>query len=76
MRAAIYARVSTPCQARDQKTDQQIVRLERFAQRKGWVLGVGRVYLDEGYSGASLNRSGLDTLCDAAAMAEFENPSR
>ena len=33
---------------------------------------LGHVYLDEGYSGASLNRPGLDALRDAAAMAEFE----
>ena len=69
MRAAIYARVSTPRQARDRKTDQQVARLEQHAERQGWVLGGGRVYLDEGYSGASLNRPGLDALRDAAAMA-------
>jgi site-specific DNA recombinase len=72
MRAAIYARVSTPRQAREHKTDQQVTRLERYAEQKGWVLDGGRVYLDEGYSGASLNRPGLDALRDAAAMAEFE----
>jgi site-specific DNA recombinase len=72
MRAAIYARVSTPRQARALKTDQQVARLERYAQRKGWSLHRQRVYLDEGYSGASLNRPGLDALRDAAAMAEFE----
>ena len=72
MRAAIYARVSTPRQARDQNTDQQLARLERYAQQKGWVLDGERVYLDEGYSGASLNRPGLDALRDAAAMADFE----
>jgi site-specific DNA recombinase len=72
MRAAIYARVSTPRQARDQNTDQQLARLERYAEQKGWVLEGERVYLDEGYSGASLNRPGLDALRDAAAMAEFE----
>src|SRR5829696_7186686 len=72
MRAAIYARVSTPRQARDLKTDQQVARLERYAQRKGWSLDRECVYLDEGYSGASLNRPGLDALRDAAAMAEFE----
>lgn len=58
MRAAIYARVSTPRQARDQNTDQQIARLERYAEHKGWVLDAERVY--------------LDALRDAAAMAEFE----
>ncbi|MBA3701884.1 MAG: recombinase family protein [Rubrobacteraceae bacterium] len=72
MRAAIYARVSTPRQARDRNTDQQVARLERYAQRQGWTLAGERVYLDEGYSGASLNRPGLDALRDAAAMAEFE----
>jgi site-specific DNA recombinase len=72
MRAAIYARVSTPRQARDRNTDQQVARLERHAERKGWDLDGERVYLDEGYSGASLNRPGLDALRDAAAMAEFE----
>jgi site-specific DNA recombinase len=72
MRAAIYARVSTPRQARDQNTDQQVARLERYAEQKGWVLDGERIYLDEGYSGASLNRPGLDALRDAAAMAEFE----
>jgi DNA invertase Pin-like site-specific DNA recombinase len=72
MRAAIYARVSTPRQARDLKIDQQVARLERYVQRKGWSLDRERVYLDEGYSGASLNRPGLDALRDAAAMAEFE----
>jgi hypothetical protein len=62
MRAAIYARVSTPRQARDQNTHQQVARLERYAERQGWATEGGRVYLDEGYSGASLNRPGLDAL--------------
>jgi site-specific DNA recombinase len=64
--------VSTPRQARNQNTDQQVTRLEQYAEQKGWVLDGERVYLDEGYSGASLNRPGLDALRDAAAMAEFE----
>jgi site-specific DNA recombinase len=72
MRAAIYARVSTPRQARERNTDQQVTRLERYAEQKGWALHGERVYLDEGYSGASLSRPGLDALRDAAAMAEFE----
>src|SRR5215204_444399 len=72
MRAAIYARVSTTRQARTQKTDQQLERLEAYAKQKGWTLEEDQLYLDEGYSGASLNRPGLDALRDAAAMAEFE----
>jgi DNA invertase Pin-like site-specific DNA recombinase len=44
----------------------------RMQSRKGWTLEEDQLYLDEGYSGASLNRPGLDALRDAAAMAEFE----
>ncbi len=72
MRAAIYARVSTPRQARAQNIDEQVERLKAYAEQKGLGLEEEHVYLDEGYSGASLNRPGLDALRDAAAMAEFE----
>jgi site-specific DNA recombinase len=72
MRAAIYARVSTTRQARTRKADQQIERLKAYAKQKGWTLEEDQLYLDEGYSGASLNRLGLDALRDAAAMAEFD----
>jgi site-specific DNA recombinase len=72
MRAALYARVSTPRQARAQNIDDQIERLKAYAEQKGLGLEGEHLYLDEGYSGASLNRPGLDALRDAAAMAEFE----
>jgi site-specific DNA recombinase len=72
MRTAIYARVSTTRQAQTQKTDQQLERLKAYAEQRGWTLEEDLLYLDEGYSGASLNRPGLDALRDAAAMAEFE----
>ncbi len=41
MHAAIYARVSTPRQARDRKTDQQVARLEHYAEQKGWPSTTG-----------------------------------
>jgi site-specific DNA recombinase len=72
MRTAIYARVSTTRQAQTQKTDQQLERLKAYAKQRGWTLEEDQLYLDEGYSGATLNRPGLDALRDAAAMAEFE----
>jgi site-specific DNA recombinase len=72
MRAAVYARVSTLRQARAQKIDEQLERLEAYVEQKGCTLEEEHVYLDEGYSGSSLNRPGLDHLRDAAAMAEFE----
>lgn len=72
MRAAIYARVSTSRQAHTQKIAQQLERLKGYAEQKGWTLEEEHVYLDEGYSGATLNRPGLDELRDAAVMAEFD----
>jgi site-specific DNA recombinase len=72
MRTAIYARVSTTRQAQTQKTDQQLERLKAYAKQRGWTLEEDQLYLDEGYSGATLKRPGLDALRDAAAMAEFE----
>jgi site-specific DNA recombinase len=72
MRAAIYARVSTPRQARAQGIDEQLQRLKAYAEQKDFALEEEHVYLDEGYSGASLGRPGLDALRDVAAMAEFE----
>jgi site-specific DNA recombinase len=51
---------------------EQVVRLKARTEREGWALEAEHVYLDEGHSGASLNRPGLDALRDAAAMAEFD----
>lgn len=67
MRAAIYARVSTPGQAKDQTIEQQLQRLRAYTEQQGWDLDVGHVYLDDSYSGASLSRPGLDALRDRAA---------
>ncbi len=38
MRAAIYARVSTPRQARTQKIDEQLERLEAYVGQKGCTM--------------------------------------
>src|SRR5215208_2011743 len=71
-RSDLRSGVSSARQARAQKADQQVERLKAYAKQKGWTLGSDQLYLDEGYSGASLNRLGLDALRDAAAMAEFD----
>lgn len=72
MRVAIYGRVSTQRQAQAQTIEQQIARLYARIETQGWMLQPEHVFLDDGYSGAKLNRPGLDSLRDRAALAEFD----
>jgi site-specific DNA recombinase len=72
MRVAVYARVSTTRQAQAQTIEQQLDRLRAAAAERGWVLEERHVYRDDGYSGASLGRPGLDRLRDHAALADLD----
>jgi site-specific DNA recombinase len=72
MRVATYARVSTQRQAQTQTIEQQMTRLRAHVQEQGWILDPEHIYRDEGCSGATLNRPGLDSLRDQAALAEFD----
>src|SRR4051794_7967276 len=72
MRIAIYVRVSTQRQAQTQTIEQQIDRLRAHLQAQGWPLPESHIFRDDGYSGASLKRPGLDRLRDRAAMASFD----
>lgn len=72
MQVGIYARVSTQRQAQAQTTEQQLTRLRGYVEQKGWVVDDANVFRDDGYSGASLSRPGLDRLRDRAALAELD----
>ena len=72
MKAAIYARVSTEKQGREQTVDSQLDALRRWATAHGHELKDDPVYIDEGYSGARLDRPALDRLRDAAREGEFD----
>ncbi len=73
MRIAPYVRVSTTRQQQTQTIEQQLSRLrQHLATQTGWELAEQHIYRDDGYSGAQLNRPGLDHLRDHAAMAAFE----
>jgi site-specific DNA recombinase len=73
MKIALYVRVSTNRQQQNQTIEQQMNRLRaEVARHPDWELPDEQIYRDDGYSGAKLNRSGLDRLRDRAAMAAFE----
>jgi len=72
MRVAVYARVSTTRQAQAQTIEQQLDRLVAAVTERGWTLDERHLYRDDGYSGASLGRPGLDCLRDHAALAEVD----
>ena len=72
MRAAIYARVSTGRQERDQTIDGQRTALRPGATEQGHELRPEHVFTDEGYSGARLDRPALDRLRDAAREGELD----
>ena len=64
MKTAIYARVSTNRQTQSQTIEQQLERLERHLELQGERLLTENIFRDDGYSGACLNRPGLDRLRD------------
>ncbi|MDP9309779.1 MAG: recombinase family protein [Chloroflexota bacterium] len=73
MEIAVYVRVSTQRQQQAQTIDQQLARLQAYiATQPTWHLAEQHIYRDDGYSGAKLNRPGLDRLRDHALLAAFE----
>ena len=73
MEIAVYVRVSTRRQQQTQTIDQQLARLDAYvAMQPTWHLAEEHIYRDDGYSGAKLNRPGLDRLRDHALLATFE----
>ena len=64
MRAAIYARVSTEAQEAKGTIGSQVAVLRERSGTEGHEL-VGE-FLDDGWSGARLDRPGLDAMRDAA----------
>jgi site-specific DNA recombinase len=72
MKVAVYLRVSTQWQALTQSIAQQLARLQAHCQAQGWELLPENIFLDDGYSGASFKRPGLERLRDATSQVRFE----
>jgi Site-specific recombinases, DNA invertase Pin homologs len=72
MRVAVYVRVSTSNQVHDQTIEQQLQRLQQYAEQQGWLLPSENIFRDDGYSGANLKRPALDRLRDKVHYREFD----
>jgi site-specific DNA recombinase len=70
MNIALYARVSSETQAKEGTIHSQLEALREYARSKNYVIVTE--CLDDGYSGAELNRPGLDQLRDIAGEGLIE----
>ncbi len=70
--AAIYARVSSDQQREEKTIASQTAALVAFATREGYSVPDEWIFEDEGYSGATLVRPGLERVRDLAAEGQIE----
>ncbi|HUA22777.1 MAG TPA: recombinase family protein [Steroidobacteraceae bacterium] len=70
--AAIYARVSSTQQKEEHTIASQTAALISFAQEHGYHVPREWVFEDEGYSGASLERPGLERIRDLSAEGQLQ----
>jgi site-specific DNA recombinase len=72
MQVAYYARVSTNQQQHEGTIESQRGVLKHHIQQQNWVLLPEHEYIDDGISGARLDRPALDRLRGAARRGEFD----
>lgn len=70
--AAIYARVSSDQQKEEKTIASQTAALVEFARNEGYSVPDEWIFEDEGYSGASLVRPGLEQVRDLAAEGQIQ----
>jgi predicted site-specific integrase-resolvase len=71
-RAALYARVSTDTQEREETIESQLDALYQAVKAGAYEVPAGGVFVDEHASGARLDRPALDRLRDRAAEGAFD----
>ena len=69
--AAIYTRVSSDRQKEDHTIASQTAALIEYAQTQGCTVPPEWIFQDEGYSGATLVRPGLEALRDLSAEGQI-----
>jgi site-specific DNA recombinase len=70
--AAIYARVSADQQRQEKTIASQTAALIAFARNEGYSVPAEWIFQDEGNSGASLVRPGLERVRDLAAEGQIQ----
>src|SRR6266700_3109618 len=70
--AAIYARVSSDRQKENHTIASQLAALTEYAEGHGYRVPTEWRFQDEGYSGATLLRPGLEAMRDLAAAGHLE----
>ena len=70
--AAIYARVSSAQQKEEHTIASQTAALITFAQEQGYHVPREWIFEDEGFSGANLQRPGLEQIRDLAAEGQLQ----
>ncbi|MHB1799753.1 MAG: recombinase family protein [Vulcanimicrobiaceae bacterium] len=70
--AAIYARVSSDRQRREQTIQSQTAALRELAFERGLLVSEDLIFEDEGVSGAVLRRPALERLRDVVVEGRFE----
>ena len=70
--AALYARVSSDRQKEDHTIASQIAALVQYAETHEYLVPAEWRFQDEGYSGATLLRPGLEALRDLSAGGQLE----
>src|SRR5258707_8633803 len=70
--AALYARVSSDRQKENHTIASQVAALTQYAETNGYLVPPEWQFPDDGYSGATLVRSGLEALRDLPATGEVQ----
>src|SRR5271166_1805361 len=71
--AALYARVSSDRQKENHTIASQVAALTQYAETNGYLVPPEWQFQDDGYSGATLVRPGLEALRDLAAEGQIQS---
>src|SRR5260370_18812457 len=71
-RAALYSRVSTEDQAERFGLASQVSELQALARQRGYTIPAGGEFIDDGASGADLDRPALTRLREAIRRRLFD----